>query len=163
MGLLTTALIVLVMLGSLLLIPLGLPGLWLMIVVVLGLVLAGSLSWTFGLIAAAVAGLAEVGEFQLLRRFGRTYGGSRRAFWGAVIGGMAGLFVGVPIPVVGPLITAFLGTFLGAGLVTFLETRSVERSTHVGWGLVLARTAAVALKVGTAAALIAAVAVALLF
>jgi len=65
--------------------------------------------------------------------------------------------------VIGPIVTAFVGTFVGAGLVTFLETRSVERSARVGWGLVLARTAAVALKVATAVLLIGAVAAALLF
>jgi hypothetical protein len=42
-----------------------------------------------------------------------------------------------------------------------LETRSVSRSTRVGWGVVLARTIAVVLKVGTALAVVAAVGVAL--
>lgn len=155
--------VLLAMVVSLFLIPLGLPGLWLITVMVLGLVLTGFLTWTFGLVAAAVTAAAELSEFLVLRRFGKQYGGSTRAFWGAVIGGMAGLFVGLPIPVVGPLVTAFLGTFLGAGLVTFWETRSIEHSTRVGWGLVLARTAAVALKVAAAVAMIAAVAIALVF
>lgn len=154
---------VVALLACLLMIPVGLPGLWLMVVIVLGLVLAGSVSWTFGLIAAGVVAATELGEFVILRRFGTHYGGSQRAFWGAVIGGMVGLFVGVPIPVIGSVVAAFFGTFLGAGLVTFLETRSVERSARVGWGLVLARTAAVALKVATALVLIGAVAAALLF
>ena len=161
MSFLITAAVVLAMLVSLVLIPFGLPGLWLIIVIVLGLVLSGSLSWTFGLVAAALAVGAEFGEFLVLRRLGRAFGGSRRAFWGAVLGGMAGLFVGLPIPLVGPLITAFVGTFVGAGLVTYLETRSLDRATRVGWGLVLARSAAVGLKIATAVVLIAAVAVAL--
>lgn len=163
MSVLIGAAVVVALLGCLSMIPLGLPGLWFMVVIVLGLVLAGSLSWTFGLIVAGVVAATELGEFVVMRRFGTRYGGSRRAFWGAVIGGMAGLFVGVPIPVIGPIVTAFVGTFVGAGLVTFLETRSVERSARVGWGLVLARTAAVALKVATAVLLIGAVAAALLF
>jgi uncharacterized protein YqgC (DUF456 family) len=154
---------VLAMLVCLLLIPLGLPGLWMMIVIVLGLVLAGSLTWPFGLAAAAAAGVAELAEFALMRRFGREYGGSRLAFWGAVVGGPAGLFVGVPIPLVGPVVTAFVGTFAGACLVTWLETRSLARSTRVGWGLVLARGAAVALKAATGILLVAAVTAALLF
>ncbi|MDA0329659.1 MAG: DUF456 family protein [Gemmatimonadetes bacterium] len=153
--------VVVALLGCLLIIPLGLPGLWLMLVIVLGLVLQGSLSWTFGTVAAAAAGTAELAEFVVLRRFGEHFGGSRRAFWGAVIGGMVGLFIGVPIPVIGPLVTAFVGTFVGAGLVTLIETRSVERSARVGWGLVLARTAAVALKVATGVAMTAAVGAAL--
>lgn len=161
MSFLITAAVVLAMLASLVLIPIGLPGLWLIIVIVMGLVLAGSLSWTFGLIAAALALGAELGEFLVLRRFGKDFGGSRKAFWGALVGGMAGLFVGLPIPVIGPIITAFVGTFVGAGLVTYLETLSLGRAARVGWGLVLARAAAVGLKIATGAALIAAVAVAL--
>jgi uncharacterized protein YqgC (DUF456 family) len=159
---LISAAVIIAMLVSIALIPVGLPGLWIIVVIVLGLVATGSLTWTFGLVATVVAGAAEVGELLVLRRYGKVYGGSRKAFWGAVLGGMIGLFVGLPVPVVGSLITAFLGTFLGAGLVTYIETQSIVRSTRVGWGLVVARTLAVALKVATAAAMVGAVAVTLL-
>jgi hypothetical protein len=71
---------VLAMLGSLALIPFGLPGLWLMVVIVMGLVLFGQLSWSFGLVAAVGALAAEVAEFFILKRVGEAYGGSRRAF-----------------------------------------------------------------------------------
>lgn len=153
--------VVLTMLIALVLIPLGLPGLWLMVLVTLGLTLAGSVGWKVGLGTAAAAAVAELAEFLVLQRFGRRYGGSRLAFWGAVLGGLSGLFVGIPVPVVGPLLSAFIGTFLGAGLVTWIETRSLEASTRVGWGLVLARTAAVGLKVATGLALVVVVALAL--
>jgi len=153
---------VLVMLGGLLAIPVGLPGLWLIVAVTLGLVLAGELGWAPGLGVAVAAAVAEAAELLVVARLGRAYGGSRRAFWGAVVGGMLGLFVGVPVPIIGPVITAFFGTFLGAGAVTLLETRSVGRSARVGWGVVLARTAAVAMKVAVAVGVIGLVAVALL-
>ena len=154
---------ILAMLTCLALIPLGLPGLWLIVVITLGLVLAGKLTWTFGLTVAGATLFVEIAEILVLKRFGRAFGGSSRAFWGAVVGGMAGLFVGVPVPVIGPVITAFLGTFLGAGLVTLLETTSLRRSARVGWGVLLARTAAVAMKVSAAVIVIGAVGVALLF
>jgi uncharacterized protein YqgC (DUF456 family) len=155
--------VVLAMLACLLLIPLGLPGLWLIVVMTLGLVLAGSLSWTFGATVAGVALVAEIGEFVVLGRFGKAFGGSRRAFWGAIIGGMIGLFVGVPVPIIGSVITAFLGSFIGAGVVTYFETLSVEQSARVGWGILLARTVAVALKVAVAVGVVGAVAFALVF
>ncbi|MDH3272415.1 MAG: DUF456 domain-containing protein [Gemmatimonadota bacterium] len=151
------------MLMGVLIIPLGLPGLWLIVVATLGLALAGELPWSLGLLVSAVALLAEAAEFLVVARFGRAYGGSTRAFWGAVVGGFVGLFVGLPIPVLGSVVTAFLGTFLGAGIVTLFETRSLGRSARVGWGVVLARTAAVALKVAVSIAVVAAVAVSLLF
>jgi len=163
MSLILPIAVLLLMLGCVLLIPVGLPGLWLITVLTLGLVLAGSLTWTFGLTVAAVALVAEIGELAVLKRFGDAWGGSRRAFWGALIGGMAGLFVGVPVPIIGPMITAFLGTFIGAGVVTFAETLSVGKSTRVGFGVLLARTVAVALKVATSIAVIVAVGLALLF
>lgn len=115
------------------LIPLGLPGAWIQLAVLAGGVLAGWVAWlTFGALAALVA-LAELGELLVLRSMGQRYGGSRKAFWGAVAGGFLGLFVGVPVPVVGPVITAFLGTFVGAGGVTWLETRSMRQAGRVGW------------------------------
>lgn len=145
------------------LIPFGLPGLWLIVVLTLGLVVAGELPWVLVLGVAGLAALAELTEFLVVARFGRAFGGSPRAFWGAVLGGTVGLFVGLPIPLIGPIATAFLGTFVGAGLVTYIETRSIHRSARVGWGVVLARTVAVGVKVGVALGVIAMVGVGLTF
>ena len=161
MSIVFSALVILVMLACLLIIPLGLPGLWLIAAALLALLVTGQLSWMFALVGTGAVVGTEVAELWVLKRFGERFGGSSRAFWGAMAGGMAGLFFGLPIPVVGSVITAFLGTFAGAGLVTFLETRSMQRSTRVGMGVVLARTTAVALKVGVALAIIAATALAL--
>ena len=155
--------VVVAMLMGLVMIPVGLPGLWVIVATALALVVAGHLPWGVGLVVTGVAVVAEAAELLVVARFGRAYGGSRLAFWGAVLGGMAGLFVGIPVPVVGPVITAFLGTFLGAGVVTLLQTRSMGRAARVGWGVLLARTAAVALKVAVAVGVIAFVGVALLF
>jgi uncharacterized protein YqgC (DUF456 family) len=155
--------IIAAMMACVVLIPLGLPGLWLIVVIALGLSLAGSLSWTSGLVIAGIAAVAEAAEFLVLSRLGRRYGASRRAFWGAVIGGMAGLFVGLPVPVVGSVVTAFVGTFVGAGLVTWMETASLGRSARVGWGVLLARTLAVGLKVAVAVGVVGFIALALLF
>lgn len=154
--------VVLAMLAGVAMIPLGLPGLWVIVAVTVGLVLAGHLAWGVAATVLVVALAAEAAELLVVSRFGKVYGGSRRAFWGAVLGGMAGLFVGLPVPLVGPVLTAFAGTFLGAGVVTLLETRSIQRSARVGWGVVLARTAAVALKVAVALGVIASVGVALI-
>ena len=162
MNVLLAVVTVLSMLVCLLLIPLGLPGLWLIAVLTLGLALAGKLAWGTALSVAAVTAVAEIAELLLLRRFGAAFGGSSRAFWGAVLGGMVGLVVGAPVPVIGSIVTAFVGSFLGAGAVTFAETRSFRESARVGWGVVLARSAAVGLKVAVAVVVIAVVGVAVL-
>lgn len=156
-----TLLLFLAILAGLVMIPMGLPGLWLIAATLLGAAALGKIGWTVGIVGLAAAGLAEAVELLTVRAIGKRYGGSSRAFWGAVAGGMAGLFVGVPVPVVGPLITGFLGTFAGAFGVTLLETRDLRASGRAGWGVLLARTIAVGLKVGVGVALLGALAVTL--
>lgn len=131
----------------LLLVPFGLPGLWLMAILTLGGLVMGVVGWGTVIAVALVAMVAEAVEFILVKRLGEKFGASPKAFWGAVAGGMAGLFVGVPIPLVGPVITAFLGTFVGAALVTFLETRSLTAAGRVGTGTLVGRALAAATKV----------------
>lgn len=149
------ALALALMAGALLLVPVGLPGLWVMVAVLVGLSAAGEFPWLLCLALAGVAGLAELAEFLVVKRFGARYGGSSRAFWGAILGGMVGLFAGLPIPVVGPVLTGLLGTFAGAAFVTAVETRSARRASRVGWGVLLARVVAAGVKVGAGVALLA--------
>lgn len=137
---------VLVMAGALLLIPLGLPGGWIMLVVVLAGALAGQVGWaTLGLLAGLVA-LAEVAEFLLVRSLSLRYGGSGAAFWGAVAGGLVGVVVGAPVPVVGSLLAGVVGTFVGAMAVSWWRTRQARDAARVGWGAVLGRAASAAVK-----------------
>lgn len=132
----------------LLLVPLGLPGTWLMVgVLVVGLV-AGRVAWTTLLVLVALVALAEVAEFLLVRHSSLRYGGSSRAFWGAVAGGLIGVVVGVPVPVVGSLVAGVGGTFLGAGLVAMWEERHVASAARVGWGAVVGRALSAAVKIG---------------
>lgn len=151
---LPTAAVLGLMALSLLAIPFGLPGLWIMVVGVAALAMLGHTAWTSLLLAFLAVAAVEVMELLILRRFGAAYGGSRRAFWGAVAGGFLGLFAGLPVPLVGPVLTAFLGTFVGALAVTWLETRSLPASTRVGWGMLLARATSVGLKLGAGMALL---------
>ena len=131
----------------LLLVPFGLPGLWIMAALTAGALAFGLVGWGTVAVVAAVTLSAEAVEFVLVKRLGEHFGASPKAFWGAMAGGMLGLFMGVPVPVVGPVITAFLGTFAGAALVTFLETRSVAAAGRVGTGTLIGRALAAATKV----------------
>src|SRR2546426_920828 len=75
---------------GLLLVPLGLPGLWVMVAGIVGY------GWltdfrsvgvaTIG-VALGLAFLGEIIEWWLGFRFARTYGGPRRSAWGALVGG----------------------------------------------------------------------------
>jgi uncharacterized protein len=135
--------------AGLVLIPLGLPGLW---VILLGIVGYGwltdfqTLSAGFLILAIGLAFLGEVLESWIGFRFARRYGGSRRAGWGALVGGLIGAIVGVPVPVIGSVIGGFVGAFLGAAVFEFSRARQAGGSVRAGWGAVLGRAAAAAIK-----------------
>ncbi|HUK22352.1 MAG TPA: DUF456 domain-containing protein [Gemmatimonadales bacterium] len=128
----------------------GLPGLWVM---VLGVIGYGALtefhSVGAGTIGAVVvlAFLGEIIEWWLGFRFAERYGGSRRAAWGAVLGGMVGAGIGLPLPVLGSVIGAFAGSFVGAALFEYAGVRRADAALRVGVGAVIGRVAGAATKV----------------
>jgi uncharacterized protein YqgC (DUF456 family) len=136
---------------GLVLIPFGLPGLW---VLVLGIVGYGWLTdfrtlpaWFLGLtLGLALAG--ELVEQWVGFRFAQRYGGSRRAGWGALVGGLVGAVVGVPVPLIGSVIGGFVGAFVGAALFEYTVARRSEVAAKAGWGAVLGRATAAAVKMG---------------
>jgi uncharacterized protein YqgC (DUF456 family) len=143
--------LVLVLAGivGLALIPLGLPGLW---VILLGIMGYGWLTdfstlsaWLIGLVVA-LAFLGEIFESWIGFRYAQRYGGSRRAGWGALVGGLIGAVVGVPVPIIGSVIGGFLGAFLGAALFEFSHAPKTGTAARAGWGAVLGRAAAAAGK-----------------
>src|SRR5881628_1370378 len=109
-------LVVAIALG-LLMIPFGLPGTLILFAAALCyylLVPGGAIGLGTVVAMGLLMVLAEGLEWVLTSRFTRRYGGSRRAGWGAIIGGMVGAFMGVPIPVIGSIVGAFVGAFVGA-------------------------------------------------
>jgi len=150
---------------GLLLIPLGLPGLWVQV-----LALAAyawftdftTVGWWAILFVALLAAAAEAVEFMMGGRYAERYGGSRRAAWGAILGGLVGAMIGVPIFLVGSVIGAFIGAFAGAALMELTvreegRPREWRGALRVGWGAFLGRLVATVLKcsVGVAVAAIA--------
>jgi uncharacterized protein YqgC (DUF456 family) len=136
---------------SLILIVLGMPGLWIMVAsaVSYNLVVPGDPIGWFTLIAVAVLALvAELLEFTMTGRYARKYGGSRRAGWGAIIGSIVGAMVGVPVPIVGPIIGAFVGSFLGALVAELTGGSSPGASTRVATGALIGRVVSTVLKIG---------------
>ncbi len=97
-----------------------------------------------------ILGLALVGELVeawLGFRMARRYGGSSRAGWGALVGGLVGAVVGVPVPLIGSVIGGFVGAFAGAALFEYTGARHSEGAVKAGWGAVLGRAAAAAVKI----------------
>jgi len=135
--------------AGLLLVPLGLPGLWVMVLGVLAHGwLTGFRSVTLGIIALvlALALLGEIVEAWAGFRVARRYGGSSRAGWGALLGGLAGAVVGVPVPLLGSVVGGFVGSFVGAAVLEYSRARRADAAVGAGWGAVLGRAAAAAAK-----------------
>lgn len=149
-----TILAIAVMVIALFLTPLGLPGNWIMIAVLAGGAWYGVIGAFVLITCVLLAGVAEVVEYMLVQRLNLKYGGSSRAFWGAIAGGLVGVLVGVPIPVLGSIIAGFVGSFLGAALVTLHETRSHGAAARVGWGVLLGRMWAAAAKTAAGIAIL---------
>jgi len=137
-------------LAGLLLVPFGLPGLWVMAAGFLaygGLTGFRSISVAMMAIVVGLAFLGEIVESWLGFRFARRYGGSSRAGWGALLGGLVGAVIGVPVPLVGSVIGAFVGSFAGAALFEYSVSRRAEVAVGAGWGAMVGRAAAAAAKI----------------
>ena len=136
---------------GLVLVPLGLPGLWLMVIGVIGY------GWLTGFrtigvatiaIVIALAVLGEILEAWVGFGLARRYGGSNRAGWGALVGGIVGALVGVPVPIIGSVIGAFVGSFAGAAVFEYSWSRVPGTAVRAGWGAMLGRALAAATKIG---------------
>jgi uncharacterized protein YqgC (DUF456 family) len=133
--------------AGLVLVALGLPGLWLIVAAVCVLaVLPGfhAFGWGTIVIVLALAFAGELVELWMGYGLARRYGGSKRSGWGAVVGGLAGALVGVPIPIVGSVIGSLVGAFIGAAL--FEYTLAPEGALRAGWGALVGRIVATSAK-----------------
>ncbi|HEX9309558.1 MAG TPA: DUF456 domain-containing protein [Gemmatimonadaceae bacterium] len=136
---------------SLILIVLGLPGLWIMVAsaVTYNLIVPGDpIGWVTLIVVGVLALIAELLDFSMTGRYARKYGGSRRSGWGAILGGIVGAMVGVPVPIIGPVIGAFVGSFIGALIAELTGGSSAGDATRVAKGALIGRVVSTVLKIG---------------
>lgn len=147
---LLVVLLALFCLAGLALIALGLPGLWVMVIGVVGYAWLTGFhtigAWTI-VVVLALALLGEAIELWIGFGLVRRYGGSKWAGWGALIGGLVGAVIGAPIPVVGSVVEGLVGCFVGALLVEYLGSGSVGQAARAGWGALLGRVLASTAKI----------------
>lgn len=143
--------------AGLLLIPLGLPGTF---VILAGACVYNLIHWSmeasFPVLAAllALAVFGEAAEFILGVRLARSRGTSGPAVIGAIVGGIAGTFAGIPVPVIGPVIGLFAGVFLGALLVELVLRKKPAAAFSSAAGAFYGRLGAVFAKTVTGAAMV---------
>ena len=143
---------------------LGLPGLWLL------LLLAGALQFsdrwllpegasTFGpwtLIGAVAAGLlAEFAEFAAGAKGAKQAGASKRGMVGAMVGGIAGAIVGAPFGLlVGAIVGGVAGSALGAIVMEMtLPHQTLEGAMKPAHGAAMGRLKGIAIKLAVTIAL----------
>jgi uncharacterized protein YqgC (DUF456 family) len=101
--------------------------------------------WTL-LVLAIMTGLTYVVEFAASVLGVKRFGGSKRAMAGAAVGGLIGLFVGVP--------GILLGPFLGAVIGELSLQRSLDEASRAGFGTVVGLAIGVAGKLAIGIAMI---------
>lgn len=144
-----------------------LPGIWLMLVLAIGVQLA-DVAWVHGAeadvgwwaigIGVALAIIAEIFEGVAGAAGAKVGGGSRRAMWGGFIGGVVGAILGtvlIPIPVLGTFIGAIAGAFAGAllGEVTGKNKRGVAASIKPAAGAAAGRAVGTVVKIAMGVAI----------
>jgi uncharacterized protein len=101
--------------------------------------------WTL-LILAAMTALTYVVEFAASILGVKKFGGSRRAMAGAAIGGIVGIFLGIP--------GILLGPFVGAIIGELSLQRSLDEASRAGFGTVVGLAIGVAGKLAIGIAMI---------
>jgi uncharacterized protein YqgC (DUF456 family) len=101
--------------------------------------------WTL-LVLAVMAALTYVVEFAASVLGVKKFGGSKRAMAGAVLGGIVGLFFGVP--------GILLGPFIGAVIGELSLQRSLNEASRAGFGTVVGLAIGVAGKLAIGIAMI---------
>ena len=147
------ALFVIAMLVSIFVVPLGLPGTFIMVAIAIAAnyFASAGIGWLAIGLGLALAVVAEVLEWTMSARFAMKYGGSKRAGWGAIIGGLLGAFAGIPVPLFGSMIGAFAGAFAGALIAEFTQPNSdASSATRVATGALIGKAAATAIKLAIA-------------
>jgi len=135
---------------GLFLVPLGLPGNWVILgIAVLKAFLSDfqglTLTWLIVLLALVLLG--EAIEFFLGVYMAKRYGASKWGMYGAFFGGLIGGIVGsFPFPVIGTMIGAFIGAFLGAFLCEYAYRMRSDVSFQAGIGAFIGRILAIVLK-----------------
>jgi uncharacterized protein YqgC (DUF456 family) len=150
MDILIFVLLIVIFLVGLIVIPLGLPGLWLMVVALIGYAFIDGfthIGWGTIALVVVLAGIAEALEAWLGFKFARRFGGSKRAGWGALVGGLVGAIVGTPVPLIGSVIGAFLGAFIGAVVFEYIGGSEQRKALGAGFGAVLGKAAGAATKI----------------
>ena len=135
---------------GLMIIPIGLPGTFVVLVVsVIYAAVTGFAVISLKLIAilTGIALFAELLEFLITLSVTRLFGASVWGLLGTLIGGILGAIAGsAAIPILGTLLGAVAGAFLGAMTFELIKGREFADATRAGAGSFVGKLVAISIK-----------------
>jgi len=113
-----------------------------------------SMSWTFVIVLAVLAAVAEGLEFFLQARFAGRYGASTRGNIGGIVGAIVGAIFGAPFFLgLGALMGALGGAWLGC-LVAEMPGRSKDEALRAAKGAFMGKALGFTVKTAIGAAIV---------
>lgn len=143
-------LIIILMLCSLGLHIFGLPGNWVILILLIGWKFFQPFSMTWGFVIAltAIAFIGELLEFGAQYFGGKKFGASGRGNFGAFIGAIAGAMLGAPFFFgLGALPGALIGAFAGCLIMEMSHGRSFDEAKNCAWGAFWGKAFGMTIKV----------------
>ncbi len=137
--------------AGIILVPLGLPGAWLIFSSAALYSLFYNFTpgktdfWTL-LILLLIASLGEILEFLVSVWGGKKLKVSNGALIASIIGGLIGAVVGVPVFLIGSLLGLLLGVFLGALVYEFLVEKDFSKALKAALAVFFSRLVASFMK-----------------
>ncbi len=131
--LITLLIVILLCLIGILIVPLSLPGTWVIVLAGIGYSLFYSFQpatspFAVGGILLSLAIFGEIVEFVVGTFGSKPLKVSNGAILSAFIGGILGAIVGVPVFLIGSLLGIFIGAFLGAFLYEWVTLKKLGRA-----------------------------------
>ncbi len=148
---LANILFVLSLLGGLIIVPLGFPGTWLMVIATFLYSLVANFQtgksdlWVLG-IATLLALLAEGVEYGIGIMVGRKFKVADGTVVASLVGGILGAIIGVPMALIGSLLGLFLGVFAGAFAYEMYKHRDWKKSLNASFGAFFSKVIALFIK-----------------
>ena len=142
MIILAIVLFLIISLVGLILIPIGVPGTFLIVAGsgIAGLITGGKLvGGSLFLIFLGLAIFGEVGDYLFSVASGKKYGASKQSLVGSFIGAVLGSILGLPLPIIGNLTGAFAGAFAGAFITEFITGSDLSQAARSGLGVLFGK------------------------
>jgi len=148
-----TVVFYLALLIGLLIIPLGFPGTWVMVIASLVYMLVGNIHpggsevWTL-VILVAFAVLGELIELGVRIVGSKVAQVPNKAIVAAIVGGLIGVIVGVPVFLIGSLVGLLIGIFTGAFIYGWITTKEVHKALWMALATTTSQVVALFAKTG---------------